>query len=29
MAKNYSYDFWMVPVKSLDDAVKAGRKHNQ
>jgi beta-galactosidase len=26
--KNYSYDFWMIPVKSLDEAVGAGRKYN-
>ena len=25
MAKDYSYDFWMIPVKSIDDAVDAGR----
>ena len=25
MAKDYSYDFWMIPVKSIDDAVNAGR----
>ena len=25
--KNYSYDFWMIPVKSLDEAVNAGRKN--
>ena len=27
MAKNYSYDFWMIPVRSLDDSVEAGRKY--
>ena len=27
--KNYSYDFWMVPVRSLDESVDAGRKYNQ
>ena len=25
--KNYSYDFWMVPVRSLDESVDAGRKY--
>ena len=29
LAKNYSYDFWMIPVRSLDESVDAGRKYNQ
>jgi beta-galactosidase len=27
LAKNYSYGFWVLPVKSLDEAVDAGRKY--
>ena len=27
MAKNYSYGFWLIPVKSLDEAVDAGRNY--
>ena len=29
LAKNYSYGFWVIPVKSLAESVDAGRKYNQ
>ena len=27
MSKNYSYDFWVIPVKTIEEAVVAGRKY--
>lgn len=27
MDKNYSYGFWVIPVKNLDQAVDAGRRY--
>jgi len=27
LTKNYSYDFWMIPVNSLAESVAAGRKY--
>lgn len=27
--KKYSYDFWIIPIKSLAESVDAGRKYNQ